>query len=282
MKLRILGSILLLVVSTWTITQCGGGSGSSSATNTSTAQSQFNSPSGTLMNENATSLMNEALESSFSSTGSAVEGLTRLNLKFAGITKQLNIALKAQTNGSNFNCISGDLNNGEFDISCLNSSGLLGTCTGGGKLVFRTEGSEFIIEFKNNYFISCPDDDEDVRDCNGEIRIPKEETDSEAQLTADSDEVVCANLTCTRDGTQETFDGCVLGDQVLVEDSDGETYVCVGLKPNQDCSTLCSDWNDSQGSGKIECDVSKKVGTCPPATAIKKVSGCTFTRDQNC
>lgn len=275
--------VCILISLALLVAHCGGNGEDSQSTrtgvgsqSTTSAQEKFNNPTGTLSNDNATELMNDALASNLASGSSAVEGLFRRNPRITTALQKVLPGTKFQFDDTEIpselqKCISGDFTtSGTVDIGCLVNSGLLPGCTGGGKVELKTENEDSVIEL-DNVSLVCSSEGISVTDCEGTFR----------QNTTNSD-LACANLTCTIDSVKETVDGCIQGNQVLVEDSGGESYVCLTVTSVDNCAKLCSDWSDSEGLGKIECDVSRKEAPCPPATGIREGANCTFTRGQSC
>ena len=292
----ILGAVFLAAVF---LTRCGGGD-KKEAQSVSSAKDQFNSPNGNITSENATEVVNQAIDvGSQDAAGNAVEGLfqsTARKVNFAFNKKKVKFRLQGDIDADTFkNCVKADSDgkSGTVDVGCLSDANALqGSCTGSGTIKFKQASDTELEITLSGFSYTCPDED-NVSSCDGTINLEVSESATLfakktviAQTSDDtSDTVACWDISCTVDEEEEASNGCIEGDgeKFLIKTADGESVVCVDIVPNADCTSVCTDWITQDGSAKIDCTVKTKGSSCPTDPFdIEEVSDCTVTQGASC
>ena len=248
---------------------CGGDSGG--GTSPQKAAALFQNPDGILSGDSiANGAFNEAIRAS--QTFETSQGFNPFSGLASGLTQK--------GGGFDFSdCVSGDADKFTFKLSCL-AEFTDGECSGSGKLSFDISGDpgsdNFSIEYEykdaNFTCVGSPS-----TTCNGTASI------SQVDMTT----VSCSDLTCEFDGEVFPSSGCFTSDDtsgsnlVLVELDNG-SVVCVRIAANSDCSKVCSEWRDAEGSAIIVCDVSEtNDNICSPeGESIDEVDNCVLDRTQ--
>ena len=191
--------------------------------------------------------------------------LAEENADFSVFAPSAKLSTKLQSSPND--CATETANDYEVDVNCLFGFGIFTNCSSAeGTYSYLNENDIESITHDNFTFI-CSD---------GSF----ENCDTIATI---ENNISCIEGVCTINEQAQNPNYCYQNTDALIR-LNKKGYVLNTVTVDDTCDTLCSDWTDVNGSGKIECDVSEKFDSlCPSDTAgITSVSNCQFSADESC
>ncbi|MFH1262745.1 MAG: hypothetical protein V1495_04805 [Pseudomonadota bacterium] len=269
----------LVILTGVALVRCGG-SGGGTAKDPATEKAQFTDPTGNITSSNATTVMNDALNST-AGNGNAVMGLAGVpsvgKLAVNRTMQQLKPGFRAVT-GDVSSCVTGQSETGAtIDFGCLVTQGELTNCTGSGTISYVIAGDVMTVNI-NSLSANCSGEVEFVN-VNGQFVFLFSEELLHATAALEL-WLVCANVTGTVDGKSVSFDGCIGFEGAYANkftvDGDGGSVVCNSIDKNTDCTKVCAEFTvTGHKTVSVTCDVTKPTTACTSWKEIEEIDNCT-------
>ncbi|MFH1262149.1 MAG: hypothetical protein V1495_01720 [Pseudomonadota bacterium] len=277
---RRLRSLSLFLVATATMSCFLGSDSAVTPIDLTQAAAEFESPTGTVSDSNAVATVNMALVQNFASgalySAGMNYGMAKQNTAYANC---LSAAAEAGKTTLDFKCLS---DAGGFGI--YSEGGVLQTaCTGSGKMTVTgdTRYLSYMTEIAFEAFSSSCNHNGtlyEISSFSGDYQATALEPPSE------DPDYACINVTLTARGNGRTYNGCwshMKLERILIDAGGGPVLVTFPSSLSN-CTNLCVDIQDKNGTGKVDCVVNDKWEGCSHLDEIVDVSTCTITRDATC
>ncbi len=271
----------IAILATVALVRCGGGS----SVKTPDAAS-FTSPTGSITNDNATTLVQSAINGATDETTvKSLFGLTSTSKLAAQAMKTPEKVASQYSVTADASCAStaADGKSGSVDVKCMSDAGIFSgeQCTASGSIewAINNDATEVDVTLAGLGM-----------DCSNSTVITSFKTAScEGPVKANGDlnalstdagfaaVVVCADISCSIDTTSLAFNGCFYGTEMLMDGEGGEV-VFAGMTPSSDCSTVSSSWKTVAGDVTVTCNVTSSAAGCSPAyPVVYTVASCTVS-----